>query len=95
MQNDKATDIGKMNMLIYGRAAEMVDRLNFIMEFVTTFKKINRSGQSIFEYVILTCLVVGMLFGFSQTPFFQNIRNYLSNAFDRSVIKILQVPVYK
>jgi hypothetical protein len=93
MQNDKATDIDKMNIFLYGRAAEMADRLNFIMEFVTTLKKVNRSGQSIFEYVILTCLLVGMLFGFSQTTFFQDIRNYLSNAFDRSVIKILQGPV--
>lgn len=84
-----------MNMLIYGRAAEMADRINFIMEFVITFKKINRSGQSIFEYIILTSLLVGMLFVFYQTPFFRDIRNYLSNAFDRSVIKILQVPVYK
>ncbi len=95
MQNDKATDIDKMNMLIYDRAAEMADRLNFIMEFLTAFKKINKSGQSIFEYVILTCLIAAMLFGFSQAPFFRDIRIYLSNAFDRSVIKILQVPVYK
>lgn len=83
-----------MGILIYGRAAEMADRLNFIMEFITTFKKTNKSGQSVFEYVILTALVVVMLFGFSQTPFFRNIRDYLSNAFDRSVIKILQAPIY-
>lgn len=95
MQNDKATDIDKMNMLIYGRAAEMAGRLNFIMEFVTTFKKINKSGQSIFEYIILTCLVAALLFGFSQAPFFKNIRGYLNDAFNRSVQKILQVPVYK
>lgn len=95
MQNDKATDIDKMNMLIYDRAAEMAGRLNYFMEFVTTFKKINKSGQSIFEYIILTCLLVAMLFGFAQTPFFRDIKDYLSNAFNRSVDKILQVPVYK
>lgn len=95
MQNDKATGIDKMNIFLYGRAAEMVDRINFIMEFVTTFKKVNRSGQAIFEYVLLTALVVGMLFGFSQTPFFRDIRDYLSLAFNRSVEKILQVPLYK
>lgn len=94
MQNDKATDIDKMGMFIYGRAAEMAGRLNFIMEFLTTFKKINKSGQSIFEYLLLTCLVVAMLFGFSQTPFFRNIRDYLSNAFDRAVLEIIKTRIY-
>lgn len=95
MQNDKATDIENMVEFIYARAAEMVVRVNFIMEFLTTFKKINKSGQSIFEYVLLTALVVGMLFGFSQTPFFKDIRNYFNLAFSRSVEKILSAPVYK
>ena len=94
MQNDKATDIERMNMFIYGRAAEMADRLNFIVEFLTTFKKINRSGQSIFEYIILASLVILMLLGFTQTPFFASIRDSFENAFNRAVIKILEVPVY-
>ncbi len=67
---------------------------DFIMQFVTTLKKSNKSGQSIFEYIILTCLTMAILFGFSQTTFFQNVRGYLDDAFDEAVIKILEVPAY-
>lgn len=94
MQNDKATDIDRMNMFIYGRAAEMAARLNFIVEFITTLKKINKSGQSIFEYLMVSSLVILLLFGFSQTPFFVSIRGSFENAFNRAVIKILEVPIY-
>ncbi len=94
MQNDKARDIDTMNRFIYGRAAEMADRCNFILEFITTFKKINKSGQSIFEYLMLASLVMLMLFGFSHTPFFVSIKGSFENAFNRAVIKILEVPLY-
>lgn len=93
MQNDKATDINKSRNL-YMAGLPKWQAGDFIMELVTTFKKNNKSGQTIFEYIILTCLTMAILFGFSQTTFFQNVRGYLNDAFDEAVIKILEVPSY-
>ena len=67
-----------------------------------TFKKINKSihlakkeflnirGQSIFEYFILTAVVVAAVLFFASTDYFINIKDSCKEAFSRSVEEILE-----
>jgi len=65
------------------------------------FKKINKShlaqvkfadrkAQSIFEYVILTAVVVAILLIFTATPYFQQIKTSCENAFNAAVTEIVK-----
>jgi len=49
-----------------------------------TLKKSKR-GQAIFEYFILTTVVVAVVLFFASTPYFQNIKNSCKNAFDKAM----------
>ena len=68
----------------------------FNPEFITTFKKSNTNkGQSIFEYFILTTVVVAVVLFFASSDFFKNVKNSLTNdnetgAFDQAVKEILK-----
>ncbi|MDD4938684.1 MAG: hypothetical protein PHE18_01550 [Candidatus Omnitrophica bacterium] len=47
-------------------------------------------GQSIFEYFILTTVVVAVVLFFANTPYFKGIKASCANAFDRAVGEILK-----
>ena len=66
-----------------------------------TFKKNNKSacpvrkeffngGQAIFEYFILTAVVVTVVFLFLQSTFFTNIKTSCENAFNQAVGEMLK-----
>lgn len=58
-----------------------------------TLKKINKighQGQAIFEYFILTAVVITAVLFFADTAFFRNIRNSCSHAFNEAVEEILR-----
>jgi len=55
-----------------------------------TFKKINKRGQAIFEYSILTTVVVAVVLFFSTSQYFQNIRNSCQKTFNQAVEEILR-----
>ncbi len=67
-----------------------------------TFKKINKSrypgiifsanyqAQAVFEYVILTTVVVTVVLFFSQTEYFSKIKESCNDAFSRAVTEIVK-----
>jgi len=65
-----------------------------------TFKKINKSrrvrkrffysGQAIFEYFILTAVVVAAVLFFSNSQYFRDVRSSCEEAFVQSVQEILE-----
>lgn len=59
-------------------------------ELVMTFKKFNRSAQAIFEYFILTIAVVAIVLFFSNSSFFQTVRNQCNTAFSDATEEILR-----
>jgi hypothetical protein len=58
--------------------------------FVMTFKKSNRTGQSILEYFILTAVVMGVVLFFSNSTFFNGVRNSCQTSFSSAVTAILK-----
>jgi len=59
------------------------------MELTMTFKKINKRGQAIFEYFILTAVAVMAVLFFSQSKAFQDIKTACSDKFNQAVGDIL------
>jgi len=55
-----------------------------------TLKKINRSAQAIFEYFILTTVVVAVVLFFAASKHFQNIKDSCSDAFNQGVEEMLR-----
>jgi len=55
-----------------------------------TLKKINKRGQAIFEYFILTTVIVAVVLFFAASPYFNNIKTSCENAFNAGVDKILE-----
>lgn len=60
-----------------------------------TLKKLNKkfnnkNGQAIFEYFILTAVVVTVVFLFLQSPFFTSIKTSCENAFNQAVEEMLK-----
>lgn len=55
-----------------------------------TFKKINQSGQAIFEYFILTAMVCAVVLFFASRDSFKGIKKSCDDAFDRSVTEIVK-----
>ncbi len=51
---------------------------------------IHNSGQSIFEYFILTTVVVAVILFFASSSHFKNIRNSCREAFNQAVEDILE-----
>ena len=54
-----------------------------------TLKKSNKA-QAIFEYFILTAVVVAVVLFFSKSDYFKGIKNSCESAFDTAVGKILK-----
>ena len=50
----------------------------------------DKKAQSIFEYVILTAIVVAVVLFFAATPYFQKIKTACDNAFNRAVTQIVK-----
>lgn len=61
----------------------------FVKEFIMTLKK-SKKGQAIFEYFILTTVVVAVVLFFASSPYFQNIQNSCTNAFNKAVEEMLK-----
>jgi len=55
-----------------------------------TLKKINKRGQAIFEYFILTAVVVAVVLFFAANPFFRIIQSSYENAFNDGVEEMLR-----
>ena len=55
-----------------------------------TLKKINKRGQAILEYFILTAAVVAVVLFFTSSPAFQNIQSSCENAFNAGVEEMLK-----
>jgi hypothetical protein len=55
-----------------------------------TLEKIKRSGQAIFEYFILTTVVVAVVLFFAASGNFQKIKNSCNRAFNDGVQEILR-----
>jgi len=55
-----------------------------------TLKKLNRSAQAIFEYFILTTVVVAVVLFFAASVHFRKIKDSCSKAFDDGVGEILR-----
>ncbi|MDP3732187.1 MAG: hypothetical protein Q8R31_04060 [Candidatus Omnitrophota bacterium] len=47
-------------------------------------------GQAIFEYFILTTVVVAVVLFFASSPYFQNIKTSCENAFNKATEEILK-----
>jgi len=62
----------------------------FYEEFIMTLKKINKRGQAIFEYFILTAAVVAVVLFFATSPFFRIIQSSCENAFNVGVEEMLR-----
>ena len=54
-----------------------------------TLKK-SKKGQAIFEYFILTTVVVAVVLFFTASPYFQNIKASCEDAFNKAVQEILK-----
>ncbi len=52
-------------------------------------KKGQVKGQAIFEYFILTTVVVAVVLFFASTPYFKGIKGSCEKAFDRAVGQML------
>lgn len=55
-----------------------------------TFKKYNKKGQAIFEYFILTIVVVTIVLFFADSQFFKSIKNSCETAFNQAVEEMLR-----
>jgi uncharacterized protein (UPF0333 family) len=55
-----------------------------------TLKKINKRGQAIFEYFILTTVVVAVVLFFAASPHFKNIKASCENAFNNGIEEMLR-----
>ncbi len=75
--------------------------MNYFRGFITAFKKASKShfaprkfsdkkAQSIFEYVILTAVVVAVVLIFASTPYFQRIKTACNNTFNEAVTEIVK-----
>lgn len=73
--------------------------MNYFMGFIMAFKKASKShlaqrkffdkkAQSIFEYVILTAVVVAAVLIFG--PYFSNIKDSCTKAFNAAVTEIVK-----
>jgi len=58
--------------------------------FIMTFKKINKIGQAIFEYFILTTIVMAVVLFFSANRYFVQIKRSCNTEFNAAVNSILQ-----
>ncbi len=68
----------------------------FNPEFIMTLKK-SKKGQSIFEYFILTTVIVAVVLFFANTDYFKNIKKKLvtddgKGEFDQAVEQIVHQP---
>ena len=61
----------------------------FIKELIMTLKKSKR-GQAIFEYFILTTVVVAVVLFFTNSGLFRSIKNSCEGAFNQAVEEILK-----
>lgn len=50
----------------------------------------DKKAQSIFEYIILTAIVVAVILIFASTPYFQKIKTACDNAFNAAVTEIVK-----
>lgn len=57
---------------------------------LTPRKLSDRKAQSIFEYVILTAVVVAVVLFFASTPYFQRIKTSCEGAFNAAVTEIVK-----
>jgi len=55
-----------------------------------TLKNINKSGQAIFEYFILTAVVLAVVLFLASSQHFRNIKTTCEGAFNQAVNEILQ-----
>jgi hypothetical protein len=55
-----------------------------------TFAKSNKSGQSIFEYFVLTAITVGLFLVFMKSQNFLGIKAAAENFFDSAVTEVLK-----
>jgi len=55
-----------------------------------TLKKINKRAQAIFEYFILTTVVVAVVLFFAASEHFKQIKNSCERAFNNGVQEILR-----
>ena len=88
MENSKATEklSSKTGLLKWWRGF-------FIGELIMTLKKSKKGqakGQTIFEYFILTTVVVAVVLFFTASPYFQNIKASCEDAFNKAVEEILK-----
>jgi hypothetical protein len=60
------------------------------MEFIMTFKKINKRAQSIFEYFILTAAVCATVLFFATTDSFKSIKISCEKAFNGAVTELVK-----
>ncbi len=52
-----------------------------------TLKK-SKKGQAIFEYFVLTTVVVTVVLFFATTPYFKNMKDSCESAFNKGISKI-------
>ena len=88
MQNSKATEeFQNIAGLPKGRPGFFIRRL------IMTLKKSKRDlakGQAIFEYFILTTVVVAVVLFFTQSSFFKSVKNSCEGAFNKAVEVMLK-----
>jgi cell division protein FtsL len=58
------------------------------MEFIMTFKKINKTGQAIIEYFILTTVVLAVVLFFSQSKFYKDVNKSLTDSTNQAITNI-------
>jgi len=59
------------------------------MEFKMTFKKVNKTGQAIFEYFILTSVLMTLVLFFATSGIFGSVRDSAKTALEQATSKIL------
>jgi len=75
--------------------------MNFFKGLIMAFKKISKShlaqrkladkkAQAIFEYVILTAIVVAAVLIFTATPYYQQIKTACNTSFNNAVAEIVK-----
>ena len=55
-----------------------------------TFAKLNKNGQSIFEYFVLTIITVGLLLVFTKNQNFLGIKGAAENFFNAKTSEVLK-----
>ena len=60
----------------------------FVEELIMTLKK-SKKGQAIFEYFILTTVIVAVVLFFANSPFLGGIKSSTEKAFNEAVIRML------